>query len=270
MYKMRDYVVGQPTHDTPSCRESRCPCIRSTFFSPKTLETINQSQRALTYQRVIRRLTLKTLTILLCGFTLLLNPLYPIFAQTFEECNPLCRSGYMCSNGQCISECNPPCEAGLVCRGGDCHPPQQTLQTPTDTNQDVTQPHGSLFVGPTMPADVVPPRPVSEGTGGIIAGWIMFGVGVPTAVWAWLTYAEAEDLGLDSTFYGVVGVVGSVAGLVGMSVAIGSHGSKDRSRKAIREWDEKYGNQRSGLQNISVSPFFTSEGGGIGFRAEFF
>lgn len=208
---------------------------------------------------------MKTLTILLCGFTLLLNPLYPIFAQTSEECNPPCRSGYMCSNGKCISECNPPCEAGLVCREGDCHPPQQTQQTPPSKFfQSATQPQVQ-----TKTEDI-PPRPVSEGTGGIIAGWIMFGVGVPTAVWAWLTYAEAEDLGLDSTFYGVVGVVGSVAGLVGMSVAIGGHGSKDRSRQAIREWDEKYGPQRSGLQNISVSPFFTSEGGGIGFRAEFF
>jgi len=37
------------------------------------------------------------------------------------ECVPACRSGFMCSGGQCVSRCNPPCEAGARClENGEC------------------------------------------------------------------------------------------------------------------------------------------------------
>jgi len=56
------------------------------------------------------------------GFILLLATMSPsvLFANS-EECVPTCRSGYLCSNGACISRCNPPCEPGLTCTPeGEC------------------------------------------------------------------------------------------------------------------------------------------------------
>lgn len=37
------------------------------------------------------------------------------------SCSPLCRKGYLCQKGKCISQCNPPCPAGQRCvEGGEC------------------------------------------------------------------------------------------------------------------------------------------------------
>lgn len=37
-------------------------------------------------------------------------------------CDPPCRSGFFCRQGQCTSLCNPPCPAGQRCVKGDCEP----------------------------------------------------------------------------------------------------------------------------------------------------
>ncbi len=35
-------------------------------------------------------------------------------------CQPPCREGYLCVEGQCVSACNPPCPAQTVCRDNRC------------------------------------------------------------------------------------------------------------------------------------------------------
>lgn len=54
----------------------------------------------------------------ICGFVLL----YTSFVQAQASCDPPCRKGYFCRDGQCISECNPPCPVGEHCMNGDCVP----------------------------------------------------------------------------------------------------------------------------------------------------
>jgi hypothetical protein len=39
------------------------------------------------------------------------------------DCQPICRPGFMCVDGRCVSPCNPPCKADQVCAGlGKCVP----------------------------------------------------------------------------------------------------------------------------------------------------
>jgi len=35
-------------------------------------------------------------------------------------CNPPCRKGYNCVEGECVSMCNPPCRKGYTCVDGEC------------------------------------------------------------------------------------------------------------------------------------------------------
>lgn len=47
----------------------------------------------------------------------------PAWAEDLQEpraCDPPCRSGFTCREGQCISLCNPPCRAGERCVQGEC------------------------------------------------------------------------------------------------------------------------------------------------------
>jgi hypothetical protein len=37
-----------------------------------------------------------------------------------SNCQPACRTGYLCLDGRCVSECNPPCPEGYLCNNGDC------------------------------------------------------------------------------------------------------------------------------------------------------
>lgn len=32
-----------------------------------------------------------------------------------SSCEPLCREGFVCADGQCVSACNPPCPKGEMC-----------------------------------------------------------------------------------------------------------------------------------------------------------
>lgn len=39
------------------------------------------------------------------------------------DCDPICRPGFVCANGQCVTPCNPPCPGDQVCAGfGKCVP----------------------------------------------------------------------------------------------------------------------------------------------------
>lgn len=45
-----------------------------------------------------------------------------ILLLSTSECQPPCRKGYLCIDGQCVSECNPPCAENYLCKNGDCEP----------------------------------------------------------------------------------------------------------------------------------------------------
>ncbi len=50
---------------------------------------------------------------------------------TAPACVPACRSGYFCSQGNCISMCNPPCPPNLVCIDGTrCEYPPSNMPPP--------------------------------------------------------------------------------------------------------------------------------------------
>src|SRR5579862_5402534 len=64
----------------------------------------------------------------------------PVLAQSQTppqtlDCQPACRSGYVCYRGVCVSACNPPCDSDETCRpDGECEPaPSTSTSTPTST-----------------------------------------------------------------------------------------------------------------------------------------
>src|SRR5262245_27899863 len=49
-------------------------------------------------------------------------------------CEPACRAGYSCVQGQCVSSCNPPCSPGDVCTStGECVPGAAQSERVPDT-----------------------------------------------------------------------------------------------------------------------------------------
>jgi hypothetical protein len=55
----------------------------------------------------------------LFGFILLLSAIS--FSQDTLRCNPICRTGFVCINGICVSKCNPPCTCEMDCdSAGNC------------------------------------------------------------------------------------------------------------------------------------------------------
>lgn len=56
----------------------------------------------------------------------------PPLTSTEVECFPSCRSGFICSLGECISRCNPPCGPGQQCLdSGECALPPLAPQPAT-------------------------------------------------------------------------------------------------------------------------------------------
>lgn len=48
----------------------------------------------------------------------------PVAAAPPPACYPVCREGFTCHEGKCVSLCNPPCPEGLAClEGRRCEPP---------------------------------------------------------------------------------------------------------------------------------------------------
>jgi len=50
------------------------------------------------------------------------GPLVAIVHDEPGNCIPLCREGFMCHKGRCVSLCNPPCSPTQECIEGDCQP----------------------------------------------------------------------------------------------------------------------------------------------------
>lgn len=56
-----------------------------------------------------------------------------------DDCDPPCRAGYYCKDGDCVEKCNPPCPDGMRCTdSGDCVPIQN--YTPGNDNVPVQGP----------------------------------------------------------------------------------------------------------------------------------
>lgn len=69
----------------------------------------------------------------------------PPLSSTEVNCYPTCRSGYVCSLGECISRCNPPCGPGQRCLdSGEC----SLMQT---TPQPGVQPQLQPYEPPPLP-----------------------------------------------------------------------------------------------------------------------
>lgn len=94
-----------------------------------------------------------------------------------SNCFPICRQGYICHNGECISMCNPPCPAGTECsKGVTCIPVQPDIN-PYGTN------FGKIITGTTL--SII-------GVGLLTAGIIVYNkkqggyyerVGQPMVIW---------------------------------------------------------------------------------------
>src|SRR5262245_39550838 len=41
-------------------------------------------------------------------------------APAVRSCEPPCRKGYYCRDGECVSECNPLCPSGYLCQDREC------------------------------------------------------------------------------------------------------------------------------------------------------
>jgi len=75
-------------------------------------------------------------------------------APAAPTCDPPCRKGYFCRDGECVSECNPLCPSGQICRDRECiadpNAPRVSAQpTPgenTRRSKDEDLPYNS-FVG---------------------------------------------------------------------------------------------------------------------------
>jgi len=74
-----------------------------------------------------------------------------------RDCNPPCRSGFICVKGECMSSCNPPCPADKLCRAGECFV-DDTMPTPdVVVHVPLTTDSGAKAPPPA------PPPPVSVG-----------------------------------------------------------------------------------------------------------
>ena len=60
-----------------------------------------------------------------------------------DDCDPPCRAGYYCKDGDCVEKCNPPCPEGMRCTdSGDCVPVQN--YNPGNNNTTVDPSKGPL------------------------------------------------------------------------------------------------------------------------------
>lgn len=103
------------------------------------------------------------------------------------------------------------------------------------------------------------PRPRNAGTGSIIAGWIMFGVGGVTA----LACLEAANVTDDESFTLLAGVSGVVA-VSGLVLALSGHSKKAESHRAIREWEARHRESR-----VIIAPLISHDVLGLGLAATF-
>jgi hypothetical protein len=51
------------------------------------------------------------------------SPVASVAMQLLAGCVPACRTGFVCTEGQCVSSCNPRCPDSLTCVDGECVAP---------------------------------------------------------------------------------------------------------------------------------------------------
>jgi hypothetical protein len=147
------------------------------------------------------------------GLSLVLSALSaPAGAQTSgDACYPLCRPGFLCHQGQCISACNPPCAPGQSCSAsgvctGDGGPVMQPAPPPPPppSYPAETRPYPQQPLYPTPEPEIEKGReyfanayvPQHEGfmlrlTFGFGGGWANFQVDNPAddeielSSWGW-------------------------------------------------------------------------------------
>jgi hypothetical protein len=73
-------------------------------------------------------------------------------------CDPPCRIGYVCKDGECVSQCNPPCPDNLKCNGkGDCVDLSTDLnQVPTETVRNDIACSDVFIVKPEITSEIIP------------------------------------------------------------------------------------------------------------------
>jgi hypothetical protein len=73
-------------------------------------------------------------------------------------CDPPCRIGYVCKDGECVSQCNPPCPDNLKCNGkGDCVDLSTDLnQVPPETVRNDIACSDIFIVKPEITSEIIP------------------------------------------------------------------------------------------------------------------
>lgn len=136
----------------------------------------------------------------------------PPLSSTELNCYPACRSGYVCSLGECISRCNPPCGPGQLCLDtGECTPlhtaPHPAVQQPVQPAQPTYSPPLQPYAPPPLPE-----RGTTRAGLRVSSGWAV-GAGVygiiTMVVTATLTgiCLGLYDTGLPSTIAGAIATI---------------------------------------------------------------
>lgn len=108
-----------------------------------------------------------------------------------SDCDPPCRAGYTCKDGDCVEKCNPPCPEGQQCTdSGECVPIAGTVQPPV-----VLGAHGPADPGWAKPAAIC---------GFASGGGILLGAIVAAAL-----YEEPDasiPIGAVTTLFGAISI----------------------------------------------------------------
>ena len=163
-----------------------------------------------------------------------------------DACTPLCRDGFYCSNGQCVSPCNPGCPALEVCtRNGKCIP-----EVPLEENRVQPPAPYQEQIGagkPLTPINYTPPAqyPYSTGTGPRITGTVFLIIGLVNLVTAPICLSDAVGSEMEEACLIGSLTVGGLFTVMGIPLLA----SGNAKRKRYREWRKQ---QQSTIGYFSV------------------